>query len=162
MVTEKPRACRSLPSEAEIIPFPSEEVTPPVTKMYLGVDFFRIEEVCRLGPKKDQERYDLRRFTSSSTGYKGINFLGYSMGISWWSEEFILLRRFFLPFRQAGGRYAASEWPKPVRLTIFLIPTPWSPHRHRRSGKEGKSILFGKEQLSHLRLSVRSKDLTAL
>lgn len=37
MVTRKPRACSNLAREAEIIPFPSEEVTPPVTKMYLAV-----------------------------------------------------------------------------------------------------------------------------
>lgn len=38
MVTLKPLACSSLPREAEMIPFPSDEVTPPVTKMYLAVD----------------------------------------------------------------------------------------------------------------------------
>ena len=38
MVTEKPLACRSFASEADIIPFPSEEVTPPVTKMYFVFD----------------------------------------------------------------------------------------------------------------------------
>jgi hypothetical protein len=38
MVTEKPLACKSLASDAAIIPFPSDEVTPPVTKMNL-VDF---------------------------------------------------------------------------------------------------------------------------
>lgn len=35
MVTEYPRAWRSIPREAEMIPLPREEVTPPVTKMYL-------------------------------------------------------------------------------------------------------------------------------
>jgi hypothetical protein len=35
MVTEKPLDCRSLASEAAIMPLPSDEVTPPVTKMYL-------------------------------------------------------------------------------------------------------------------------------
>ena len=35
MVTLKPLACRSLAKEAEMIPLPNEEVTPPVTKMYL-------------------------------------------------------------------------------------------------------------------------------
>jgi hypothetical protein len=34
MVTEKPLDCRSLASEAAMIPFPREELTPPVTKMY--------------------------------------------------------------------------------------------------------------------------------
>jgi hypothetical protein len=38
MVTRKPLACKSLASEAEIIPFPSEEVTPPVTKIYFAAD----------------------------------------------------------------------------------------------------------------------------
>ena len=34
MVTLKPLACRSLAKEAEMIPLPNEEVTPPVTKIY--------------------------------------------------------------------------------------------------------------------------------
>ena len=38
MVTLKPRAWSNLPREAEMMPFPSEEVTPPVTKMYLAAD----------------------------------------------------------------------------------------------------------------------------
>jgi hypothetical protein len=38
MVTEKPLACNNLPREAEMIPLPNEEVTPPVTKIYLAVD----------------------------------------------------------------------------------------------------------------------------
>ncbi|GAB3312392.1 hypothetical protein GCM10027511_23530 [Hymenobacter humi] len=38
MVTRNPRACKSLASEAEIIPLPSEEVTPPVTKIYFAAD----------------------------------------------------------------------------------------------------------------------------
>lgn len=43
MVTLKPRDFSKSPSEAETIPLPSEEVTPPVTKMYfvcfLLIDF---------------------------------------------------------------------------------------------------------------------------
>ena len=35
MVTEIPLACNNLPREAEMIPFPNEDVTPPVTKIYL-------------------------------------------------------------------------------------------------------------------------------
>jgi hypothetical protein len=35
MVTEKPLSCKSLAKDAAIIPFPSEDVTPPVTKTYL-------------------------------------------------------------------------------------------------------------------------------
>ena len=33
-----PRACRSLPIEAAIVPLPKEEATPRVTKMYLVSD----------------------------------------------------------------------------------------------------------------------------
>jgi hypothetical protein len=35
MVTEKPLSCNSFAKDAAIIPFPSDEVTPPVTKTYL-------------------------------------------------------------------------------------------------------------------------------
>jgi hypothetical protein len=38
MVTEKPLDWRSLANDAEIIPLPSDEVTPPVTNIYLVVD----------------------------------------------------------------------------------------------------------------------------
>jgi len=34
MVTEYPLACNNLARDAEIIPFPREEVTPPVTNTY--------------------------------------------------------------------------------------------------------------------------------
>src|SRR4051812_17992293 len=36
MVTLYPLACKSFARDAEIIPFPNEDVTPPVTKMYLA------------------------------------------------------------------------------------------------------------------------------
>src|ERR1700733_6457769 len=35
MVTFKPRDSKSLPMEAEAMPLPKDETTPPVTKMYL-------------------------------------------------------------------------------------------------------------------------------
>jgi hypothetical protein len=35
MVTEYPRACNNLANEAAIMPLPNDEVTPPVTKIYL-------------------------------------------------------------------------------------------------------------------------------
>ena len=35
MVTLKPRDLRRRPRDAATIPFPQDEVTPPVTKMYL-------------------------------------------------------------------------------------------------------------------------------
>jgi hypothetical protein len=38
MVTAYPLACNNLANEAEMIPFPKEDVTPPVTKIYF-VDF---------------------------------------------------------------------------------------------------------------------------
>jgi len=34
MVTRNPLATKSLPSEAQIIPLPKDDVTPPVTKIY--------------------------------------------------------------------------------------------------------------------------------
>jgi hypothetical protein len=40
MVVTYPRACSSLASDEEIIPFPSDDATPPVTKMYFGFDSF--------------------------------------------------------------------------------------------------------------------------
>ena len=38
MVAEYPLACNNFAREADTIPFPKEEVTPPVTKMYLVLD----------------------------------------------------------------------------------------------------------------------------
>jgi hypothetical protein len=38
MVTENPRATSSFAMDDEMIPFPNEDVTPPVTKIYLVVD----------------------------------------------------------------------------------------------------------------------------
>ncbi len=38
MVTVNPRAWSNLPKEAEMMPLPNEEVTPPVTNMYFAVD----------------------------------------------------------------------------------------------------------------------------
>jgi hypothetical protein len=35
MVTLYPLLCNNLANDAEIIPFPNDEVTPPVTKIYL-------------------------------------------------------------------------------------------------------------------------------
>jgi len=35
MVTENPLACKSFASDADKIPFPNEDVTPPVTNIYL-------------------------------------------------------------------------------------------------------------------------------
>lgn len=37
MVTLKPLACNNLANEAAIIPFPNEDVTPPVTNMYFAI-----------------------------------------------------------------------------------------------------------------------------
>jgi hypothetical protein len=37
MVTFKPLACSSFAREAAMIPLPNEEVTPPVTKIYLAI-----------------------------------------------------------------------------------------------------------------------------
>ena len=37
MVTRSPRSTSNRPSDAAAIPFPSDDTTPPVTKMYFGV-----------------------------------------------------------------------------------------------------------------------------
>ena len=37
IVTENPLCCKSLAKDAAIIPFPKDEVTPPVTKYVFGV-----------------------------------------------------------------------------------------------------------------------------
>jgi len=62
MVTEKPLACRSLASDAEIMPLPSEDVTPPVTKIYLvmcrwvcGSQRFQSEECVTECKDKESE-----------------------------------------------------------------------------------------------------------
>lgn len=47
MVVEYPLACNNLAKEAEIIPFPSDEATPPVTKTYLVE--FDIYKICNYG-----------------------------------------------------------------------------------------------------------------
>jgi hypothetical protein len=39
MVTRIPLACNSFARDAAMIPFPKEEVTPPVTKIYLAIIF---------------------------------------------------------------------------------------------------------------------------
>lgn len=40
MVTENPRDCNNLANDAEIMPLPKDEVTPPVTNIYLVVANF--------------------------------------------------------------------------------------------------------------------------
>lgn len=57
MVTLKPRDFRSKPREAETMPFPKDEVTPPVTKMYLV--FFLL---IRLGFGKVNGKNDMSQF----------------------------------------------------------------------------------------------------
>ncbi len=37
MVTFKPRLFKRRPSDAAVIPFPKDETTPPVTKIYFGM-----------------------------------------------------------------------------------------------------------------------------
>ena len=42
MVTEYPLAESSFPKEAAIIPFPNDDVTPPVTNKYLVAEFANV------------------------------------------------------------------------------------------------------------------------
>ncbi len=46
MVTRKPLACNNLASDAEIIPLPNDDVTPPVTNIYLAIN-------CTFKPAND-------------------------------------------------------------------------------------------------------------
>ena len=56
MVTLKPLACKSLPMLAEMMPFPSEETTPPVTKMYfVSILSVRLLSFCIIS----LQRYDI-------------------------------------------------------------------------------------------------------
>ena len=61
MVTLNPLAFSNMPREAETIPFPNDDVTPPVTKMYL-VLFLDI----RLGLCKVK----IKRHIMQETNYK--------------------------------------------------------------------------------------------
>lgn len=57
MVTLKPRDFSRSPREAETIPFPKDEVTPPVTKMYL-VFFLLIRlGLCKVMGKRDTKQF---------------------------------------------------------------------------------------------------------
>src|SRR6516164_3723125 len=51
MVTRSPLACNNLANEAAMIPFPNEEVTPPVTKTYLAmiwlIDYDKLKLVIK-------------------------------------------------------------------------------------------------------------------
>jgi hypothetical protein len=46
-VTVKPLACSNLARDAEIMPLPREEVTPPVTKMYLTMMWICVVTGCK-------------------------------------------------------------------------------------------------------------------
>ena len=48
MVTTSPRACKSFARDAEIIPFPNEDVTPPVTNIYFAIIYLFSDERSRL------------------------------------------------------------------------------------------------------------------
>src|SRR5690348_16808962 len=61
MVTRNPLDCKSLARDAAMIPLPREDVTPPVTKIYLAITAFfcklkvTLEENAR--PGKDDEYF---------------------------------------------------------------------------------------------------------
>ena len=57
MVTLKPLAFKSIPRDAEMMPFPNDEVTPPVTKMY----FVFLSDI-RLGLCKVKIKHDKFQF----------------------------------------------------------------------------------------------------
>ena len=51
IVTEKPLANKSLPKDAEIIPLPSDDVTPPVTNTYFVMVLDTLLRVSKVGEK---------------------------------------------------------------------------------------------------------------
>jgi hypothetical protein len=51
MVTDNPLDWSSLPRDALIITLPSEEVTPPVTKMYLTIEWIMMLRDAKLNEK---------------------------------------------------------------------------------------------------------------
>ena len=55
MVTDKPLDCKSLPSDAEMIPLPREEVTPPVTKIYLTMDWLMLLRDTKVIKKAEEK-----------------------------------------------------------------------------------------------------------
>lgn len=48
MVTLKPRAFKRHANEEEMIPLPSDDTTPPVTKMYLVSTLYDVIEILQL------------------------------------------------------------------------------------------------------------------
>ena len=72
MVTENQRDCSSLAKDAQRMPFPKEEVTPPVTKIYLVIDKF---DALR-GAKIDVYLVNPARFVSLAEQGKYFNVIG--------------------------------------------------------------------------------------
>jgi hypothetical protein len=65
MVTRYPRDCNSLASEAEMMPFPRLDVTPPVTKMYF------VDSDMAVEPKKPVTGVKGKAVWPSTHGYNG-------------------------------------------------------------------------------------------
>lgn len=83
MVTEKPLACSNLPSEAEIIPLPNEEVTPPVTKIYLAVDMDRPQNLVakvRICPRSQALRFQIYKKNGQLIHYLAFALRSFSVG----------------------------------------------------------------------------------
>lgn len=80
MVVVYPLACNSLASEAETIPFPREEVTPPVTKMYfvLDIDLLLLTDYKNTKKKQAKEnKKDLFRILFNNLYFLNLFLLKY-------------------------------------------------------------------------------------
>jgi hypothetical protein len=73
MVTLSPLACNNLASEAETIPFPNDEVTPPVTNTYLDISLVLVLKKL-LAHQYNLIQHLLRRTLVLRQFYSAINF----------------------------------------------------------------------------------------
>src|SRR6187431_1775272 len=73
MVTRSPLACNNFASEAEIIPFPNDEVTPPVTNTYLDISLVLVLKIL-LARQYNIIQHLLRRTLVLRQFYSAINF----------------------------------------------------------------------------------------
>ena len=84
MVTEKPLDCNSLASEAAMIPFPREELTPPVTKIYfvLGMVIRFVQNYKVWGLMQEFSFFNLAKKKTAVIAQRSFLIQGFSTGLS--------------------------------------------------------------------------------